>query len=507
MRRVFILFSGLLIGLILLHQEGWAQQVTFKERPLRFRTSYEKLQMQGEPNLGMLGLGADFFIVDRLPNFYLSLNSYSAIVGKRPGLITFGTGLGYLQPLFNSPLALDAGIYVGGGGGADAPDGGGLITRGHVNLNYRIKNVSVFGGYSRLDFPTGAMGSHQVHVGLALSSVFRTAHPVLNRVSAQPASSETVQTEKERFIVSPFRATIAGQNYLGGDIYLLGVELDQFFHQHWYAALKLHGAVAGGIDGYMSYLVGLGYEYPLLRDRLLFNTQLVAGPSGGGTVNTGGGGIVQGSLGLRAGLGSSYDLKAGLGYTYSPRGTFHGTFLEVGVGKSFQFISSREISERPYTLDAADLLHKFGFEIMNRTYFSPDLTNKSGQPYDRTFNLLGFRFSKRFHPNFDFLGATYWAYQGSYGAYAEGLLGLGYRQGIGAGWEFGAQLLGGAAGGGDIDLGDGLVFQYSAGLTRKLGTQWDIGLGVGQMQGIKGNFRPIFTDIGFGYRFSKAERK
>lgn len=505
-----------------LSTDSAATSVYFNQHPLRYRLSHEMMSMQGEPNLGILGIGADFFIVDRLPNFYLSLNSYSAVLGKRPGLITFGTGAGYVQPLFNSPFSLDFGVYIGGGGGGGAPDGGGLITREHLNLSYKLRNFSVFMGYSRLDFPTGDMGSHNFNAGISLSSLFRTAQ--VSRTNAAP--DDYLDPELKR---SKSRINISGQNYLKfagsptfqnelptpgeGDVYLLGVEVDQFFHEKWYAALKLHGAVAGGIDGYMSYLVGLGVEHPIGSGRLLLDAQLLAGPSGGGNVATGGGGIIQGALGLRARLGDSYSIKAGLGQTFSPGGQFRGTFLELALAKNFQFISSNKVllpeqeRETVYGLGPEHFLHRFGFEIKNRTYFSPKLIDKNGYPYDRAFQLLGFQISKIIHKNFDVSGATYWAYQGSYGAYAEGLLGLGYRSEISPGWTFRAQLLGGAAGGGGIDLGSGLVFQYSAGLMRSLSENWGFALGVGQMQGVRGNFKPYFVDAGIAYRFSQLEQR
>lgn len=517
-----------------------ATTVSFTQQPLRFRLSYETLKMTGEPHLGMLGIGADFFLMDKLPGMYLTLNSYSAIVGERPGLITFGAGAGYLQPLFHSPLALDAGIFVGGGGGGGAPDGGGLITRGHLNLSYQLRNVSVFGGYSRLDFPTGEMGSHNFNVGLSFSSVFRTArHGRGNNLAGVGVGSrgsggtgadspENRQASRGSKADSPaekssFRVNLLGLNYLkftgtptldngqpaagGGEIYLMGVELDKFFHEKWYAALKLHGAVAGGIDGYMSYLVGLGFEQGLGTEKLKVDAQLLAGPSGGGGVATGGGAIVQAAVGLRAHLGNAYDLKTSLGQTLSPGGRFQGTFLELSLSKSFRFVSAGNGPESTYQLGTADHLQQFGFEIINRTYFPPDLLDKSGHPYDRSFNLLGFQFSKKIHKNFEALGATYWAYQGSYGAYAEGLLGLGYRYEFVPGWALGAQVLVGAAGGGGIDLGSGLVFQYSAGLCRALSENWGITVNAGQMQGFRGNFNPYFVDAGIAYRFSQVAQR
>lgn len=498
-------------------KDGEGVELELIRQPLRYRGSYEWLKMTGEPDLGMLGMGADFFIVDKLPNLYLTINTYSAIAGKRPGLITFGTGVGYLQPLFRSPLSLDAGLFVGGGGGGGAPDGGGLITRGHINLAFSMGAVSLFGGYSRLDFPTGEMGSNNVNVGVAISSQFSTAR----RAGPKRQENGSVASLDK---TSTFRVQITGQNYISfaGDpvsrsnesqpqpsnISLVGVELDHFFHAQWYAALKLHGAMAGGIDGYMSYLVGVGFEQPLAGDRLTLDAQLLAGPSGGGGVASGGGGTLQGTVGLSTRLGEAYGIKAAIGHTFTPGGQLNGTLLEMALSHNFHFYTTAGAhTKTAYRLKESERLRMFGFELLNRTYWSSsERMDKNGRPYDKAFNLMGFVVSKRIHDHFDLLGATNWAYQGSYGAYAEGLLGLRYRYGWNPSWELRAQALGGAAGGGGIDLGSGLVYHYSAGLVRHISQNWGLAVSVGQMAGVKGNFKPFFTDIGIVYRFGTIQK-
>ena len=513
--RFILLFCFLISGTrLVIGQKNDITVINLKQ-PLRYRFSYELLKMSKEPDLGMLGMGADFFIIDKLPNLYLTINSYSAIVGRRPGFITFGTGVGYLQPLFQSPFSIDAGLFVGGGGGGGAQDGGGLITRGHLNLSYTMKHLSVTGGYSRLDFPNGAMGSNNFNVGLTFSSLFRT----VRRASHYSMADDSVDQLDKR---SSFRVQLTGQNYIlfagnptfqsmilprGGEVSLVGIEVDHFFYNKWYAALKLHGAVAGGIDGYMSYLVGVGYEQELGIDRLTFDTQLLAGPSGGGNIASGGGGIVQGSVGIRARLGNTFGVKLAIGQTITPGGQFNGTLLELGLSQNFRFLSTANDHVRTaYRLMTYDRLSEFDFELVNRTYYSsPELVDKNGQPYDRAFNLLGFLISKKIHHHIDLLGASNWAYQGSYGAYAEGLLGLGYQYEWTPSWKFRALVLGGAAGGGGIDLGSGLVFQYGARLVHHINHNWGFTVGAGQMRGVKGNFKPIYTDIGIAYRFGTIQ--
>jgi len=505
MKNFFCLFSALLF----LQLPG--QEVEFRNHKINYKLSYETLKMQGEEDIGMAGIGADMFIFEKLPNLYLTLNSYSAITGERPGLISFGAGLGYVQPLFNSHFALDAGVFVGGGGGANAPDGGGLITREHLNLLYRFKGFSIFGGYSRLDFPTGSMGGNNLNFGVSVSSSFDTAH----MTSANSADDTEMKNHK-------FRITMLGTRYLKffegpfppsspansreNNSQLLGVEIDKFINNRFYAALKLNGAVTGGIDGYMSYLIGFGYEQPLWKNSLSLDAQALLGPSGGGGVDTGGGGIVQGTLGLRADFGE-YGLKAGLGQSYAPEGNFNGTFFELGLTRNFNFISPQSQNNQPYRLKIGEKLHGFGLEFLNRTYFPPRRLDKNNKEYDKLFNLLGFQLSKDLNKNFSVLGSTYWAYQGSYGAYAEGWLGLQYAYPFAENWSVDARFLGGAAGGGGIDLGSGLAIQYGAGLAGNISDSWVISLNGGKMQGIKGNFNPYFLDLGIEYKFGQISKK
>ena len=58
--------------------------------------------------------------------------------------------------------------------------------------------------------------------------------------------------------------------------------------------------------------------------------------------------------------------------------------------------------------------------------------------------------------------------------------------------------------GGGIDLGSGLVYNYSAGLVRHISQNWR--LRVWDKWQVKGNFKPFFTDIGIVYRFGTIQK-
>src|SRR5690606_16797827 len=249
-----------------------AQTVQFIPHKVKPKLSFEVLQMDNEQDLGMLGIGADFHLFEKVPDLYITLNSYSAVTGNRPGLISIGTGLGYTQQLFDSNFYLDTGAFVGGGGGASAPDGGGLITREHLNLLYQYKNLGVFAGYSRMDFPTGNMGSNNFNFGITLSSPFEVAHRV----------DKSDSVSNQGFLKSRSRVNLHGKQYIHftdgpsqKNIRLVGIEIDKFIGERFYGALKLSGAISGGVDGYMNLLVGLGFQQNLWSNNFAVDARIL----------------------------------------------------------------------------------------------------------------------------------------------------------------------------------------------------------------------------------------
>lgn len=494
-----------LIAIILLQwQISYCQNVEFVESKINYKFSFESLKVKNDANLGFVGISADLFIFEKVPNLYTSIGSYSAITGNRPGLITLGMGLGYVQKINKTPLSIDAGIFIGGGGGA--PDGGGLITRGNLNLMYNFKNTSIFLGYSRLDFPTGDLNGNNINFGITFNSLFHFGY-------------ETNKNNDELFtpkmMDSKNRFTILGMRYVNhrkgpfelpnqtkpNNIQLIGLQFDRFITNNIYGTVKVNGAVTGGIDGYMNLLVGLGYEQNLIQNKVFLDGQILAGPSGGGAVDTGGGATLQGSIGLRTNIGKEFQFKLAYGQSYAPAGNFKSDYVEIGLSKKFDFINPEKNENQIFTVTNSDAIHKFGFEIINRTYFSPNKLDKNNIPYDKNFNLIGFKFTKNLKYNFDIIGSTFWAYQGSYGAYAEGWLGLQYSVPVKDYFKIMPEISFGTAGGGGIDLGSGLVYQYSLGISKDINKRFGFSINTGKMSGINGNFSPILLDLSLRYNF------
>lgn len=490
-----------------------AQEYSVEVFPNRYRFSWETVAMQIEEDLGFVGVGYDLFhLVNKSSTVYVGINSYSAMSGIRPGLITLGMSAGWSPQIFSNGFYLDMGAFVGGGGGGGADDGGGLIVRPHFILEKRFGNLGLRLGVSRIDFPTGTITGNQVNVGVSLSGknyfkVKESAYPFVGLENLDTSKLRVAIMGTQYFDLKvgsvPSKPQVAHVN-------LVGVQIERSFSDYAYGILKLSGAFSGGTDGYMSIFLGAGGKFPIIRNSLNLEGRFLFGPTGGGGVESGGGATAQAEVGLSVLLGKGYDLKLMTGKTFSPWGPFKTNHVEIGVGKSFDRLFPSKLDKRgtEFNVDMKNyVVNHMAFSVYNRTYFTPAKNNKSGEPYLPSFNLLGFEIQKFISERFSINGGTFWAYEGDYGAYAEGLLGATYHQPIYEHWKVTAKGMFGAAGGGDIDLGAGLLFEYTLGIERVLNERWELFANIGKVQPLEGNFTPVSLDFGLKFHINQLIKR
>ena len=93
---------------------------------------------------------------------------------------------------------------------------------------------------------------------------------------------------------------------------------------------------------------------------------------------------------------------------------------------------------------------------------------------------------------------------GNAGAYAEGIVGAGiqsspiFKKKI----NLFAQILGGAAGGGDISTGEGLILKPSVGIQYQFHSQFSIQTALGYVKAKQGTLSSPFINLGVTYEFS-----
>ncbi len=501
--------------MIFLNNSLSAQEYSVEMFPNRYRLSWETVSMDTESDLGFIGLGFDVFnLIGNSSNVYFGISSYSAMSGIRPGLITLGISGGWRKELLKNSLYLDLGGFVGGGGGGGAADGGGLIVRPHIALEKRFDNLGVFVGYSQINFPTGAIKGSQFNLGITINGG--------NYLKVAPTDFENITSSQIKS--NSLRVALVGTQYYNfkagslperpevepGKVGLLGVQIERSFSSNFYGILKANGAITGGADGYMSILFGAGGKLPIIEEKVNLESRLLFGPTGGGAVDSGGGATAQAEVGAALLLGKGYDVKFMIGKTIAPWGGLNTNHIEFGIGKSFDVIAlkkhPKEIEQ--FNVNTSDYwVNHMAISVFNRTYFPPEANDLNGEPYQSAFNLIGFEIEKYLGERFSINGGTVWAYEGGYGAYAEGLLGMTYYQPIFNTWKLSVKGMVGAAGGGALNLGEGLLFEYSLGVHKELNKKWDIAVNFGKTEPLSGNFTPYMVDVGVKFHINQLIKK
>lgn len=465
----------------------------------------------GMQKMGLLG--ANYF-ADVTPSLYTGVGLYGSTVGTQGGLFVYTIGGGLHHPIIGNFWG-DIGFDVGGGGGRSSMVGGGLMLRPHAGVQYDFGMARLGVHYSYIKFPTGEIHSSQVGANLdILFDFYYLAHQDTCRLFRL----EDLKLPCGRFL--NFHRTDFGFLFQGykqhagtrnnegqiqdGNIGLVGAELDHYFTQNTFWWLKGSGAFTGIPNGYMDILAGLGYHWNLGQSGFALVPQLGAGAGGGGKVDTGGGVLVQPSLGFEIPLSNNFSARASGGYLWSPKGqmraySYAGTILyhlDVGTPSCH------------YESIGCKLLTSLGWRvnIFNQTYIHPQRTFTSTTT---PINLLALQIDQLFNP------WIFMAYQGSFaysgfhaGGYATGMIGPGLQ--TPEYWckriQLFTEILVGAGGGGSLALGGGSLIEPVLGahinLTKTLGLQASIG----ELKALQSGLHTPVVNVGLTVRFDTIDK-
>ena len=96
------------------------------------------------------------------------LEIQEAISGQFGGFYVFGLTSDIDFKLNKFPISFNLNGFIGGGGGASAPDGSGLAYRYAIGIKGHLSpNFNLLARYSTYDFPTGSIAGKQVQFGFS----------------------------------------------------------------------------------------------------------------------------------------------------------------------------------------------------------------------------------------------------------------------------------------------------------------------------------------------------
>jgi len=472
-----------------------------------FRLNIDNIKMPLHiQKMGLLGVN---YFADLTPVIYGGLGGYASISGTQGGLFVLGLA-GGVHKEFMSHLWGDAGIFLGGGGGHSSLVGGGLMIRPYVGLAYDLNWVKIGAHYSYISFPSGVITSHQVGLDLDVPCNFYSIPNKdvdnfflkMGEVILPDGNILNFQRNDFSLFLQAYRqkkGTLGtNQKIEDGTIGLVGSELDHYMSDHLFWYVKAAGAFRGVPNGYMDVLGGLGYRIST-GVPITFVPQFGLGAGGGGTVETGGGFLVNPQLGVEWPLTRNFAARVTGGYMWSPKGNLRAV---SGMGTLIYHLDIATAGEKMLSLPRAYYEPQFWrINLANQTYIHPQRGFSSANP---VINLIAVQVDQLFTPNFFFSYQGAAAFTGDHsGGLATGMIGPGLQTKpfLNQHLQLFTNFLVGAAGGGGLDVAGGAVYEPVVGLHYALSKSIGVQASISQLIAYHGRLNAPTVSLGFTLHF------
>ena len=458
-----------------------------------------------EKNMGYTGIHYNFLFNNSL---YTGLGIYGAVSGDRGGFFTLGVNAG-IKKYFSNKFYIDTGFHFGGGGGAGAPDGGGAFILPHFNLGYNFKNFSINSGWSSVNFfDKGQIKSHQLNLSIEIPLDFEYAD---YKTTEKEVSIDTLkesnwnQKPKRNSLMVHFnnlkiKGNTQGINN-GKTIKLAGFEFSNYFSQNWFVFLKVDGAYSGIRAGYMDVLLGGGYHLSMNKNKTNILAKFGIGAGGGGGVNSDGGFMIYPDISIEQKIYNDLFISLNKGYLLTPSTIFSTSTF--GIGLKYYVEKNGTFSENK--THASGKFKGFDVIVKQDMYFNAKRMTEATE----NLHQISVQVNLDLNKNIFVAGQTSFANFGNAGAYAEGLVGLGLKTAslFNNSTTFFTQFLGGAAGGGNISTGQGLILKPSLGLDYKLSNTLNLRTSAGYVKAKGGELSSPFINFGVKYNIAFLKLK
>ncbi len=460
--------------------------------PVQIGLGAESMRLPGGERLGLVAGQLLFQVAE---HWWLGPVAYGAASGRRGGFFVGGLEVQHRWPLGHG-LTLASGLSLGGGGGAGAPVGDGLLLRPSLALTRAWGPLQAGLSLSEVRFPGTDIRSRQA--GLVLGWQGRFAHLPLARVGQRVHAPG-----RSGLGVDQLALTLAQHRPDAGSgtrpFQLVGVRLDRRIGAgagplSW--GLEAAAAAQGSAAGYMEILVHAGREWRALPG-LALGLRAAAGLGGGGAVPTGGGGLLRLDGSLAATIHPGWQLGASWGrshgHTTAMRAQRRGLWLATDLEPAGAPASPGRAGAVVRTTWGGGLLH-----------IAPMHRRSGGR---RSLDAVSLVLERWVGPHAYLAGQAHSALAGAAGGYSIGLVGGGMATAAGGGWQAGAELLAGGAGGGGVDGATGFLLLGQAWASHPLGDPAQrLRLGLGVLRGSGGGpARPLLS-LTWSTTFGQAGR-
>ncbi len=471
----------------------------------RIQTFFEEWRLPDEEHTGM----AEVAVSHRFTEYFSGgFGSWMAVTGKRGGFITLGLEGNLCIPL-SERLFFDTGLFIGAGGGRGGYllSGGGLMLRTFAGMSYQAASWGKLGaGISYVDFPEGGT----IH---STQPFFYCSVPFTSFTQSGWSSKSISLSDSQFFWILPKKHSLAlVSRYLqvpsallndtGGrqhDVTLFGVEWLTQMSNNWYVKLETEGAAGGQSAGYMQILAGTGYRVPL-SENIFVNNDISTGAGGGGGVDSGGGLLFDVSSGVQWYFSNLFFAELSAAHILAGTGSFAANSLSLKVGykpDAALDVTGLNNIYRPVCMRV---------RAVTQSYFQASKKWRSHH-VDQHVDNLGLQVDYFINPYWYATGQGLAAYRGNAGAYMTGLVGSGVRINLFKALHGNVEALVGAAGGGGLTMGSGLVWQGNAGIGYDIDPSLSVMVAGGRMHAFNGAFRANVVSASLAWQLTSYQKK
>lgn len=459
--------------------------------PMSLQARFDPAHIEGGERLGLVTTSLLF---EAEPGLWFGPAVVGAAAGRRGGFFVLGGQVDSRWRLGEQWLG-QLSLLVGGGGGGGAPVGGGLMLVPSASLLYDWGAVQAGLSLSRVNMPSGRIGSQQI--GLVLNWDGRFRYFDAGEVGYSLSTAVHTGLGFDRLMLDSAQLHVKARNGMpASSVRLVGARAERRAGDHYYWGVETAAATHGGADGYMELLGTGGWETSAsaigLSD-LYLGARLSLGLGGGGAVDTGGGTLGKAAGVLRWELGRDAFVGFEAGAVRSGSGAYSARYAQWQVGLQLDHPGAPKVSPVVGVAWSGSLQHVIKAK------------RKDGRQLD--LDTVGIKLKRLVGPYFYLTGQAHSAVAGEAGAYSVGLAGGGVQTGLSdSGWRLSAELLGGAAGGGGVANQGGAVAQGMAylSLSRNPGSEWQFGLG--RIRGQHGELNSAVIDLSWTRSFGVGQR-
>ena len=502
MKKYIFLFTSLILSQITFSQTDKIPEI--KTQRGFAKIDFHSLDLPAnDPNMGFTGIHYNLFLNDWS---YAGLGIYGAVSGNKGGFFTLGVNAG-IKKYLTDDFYFDTGFHFGGGGGASAPDGGGAFILPHFNLGYQFNNFSVNSGWSYVDFFDGGnIKGHQINFSIEIPlnydyTLYKSAGNEYNFADLKksdwniPSKRNSLMFHVNNLKIKGDTQQSNGVKYNGETIRLAGFEFASYLSENWFAFLKLDGAFDGIKAGYMDVFLGGGYHYSFNKNSTNILAKFGVGAGGGGGIDTKGGFLIYPDVSIEQKLFNNFFIAVNKGLVMSTNSDVFTS--SYGIGLKYYLERSGIISDKKFS---SGIFKGLNIIAKHDVYFDAE---RDTNPTE-SLHQISVQVNLDLNKNFYVTGQTSFANFGNAGAYAEGIVGLGAKTNpfLNDKLSLFTQALAGAAGGGNISTGQGLIVKLSAGFNYQLSDKLSFRTAAGYVKAKGGSLSSTFINFGINYHLS-----